>query len=281
MVNLNGKFVENNTLLSIENRGYQFGDALYEMLKVVGGNILFWEDHYFRLMASMRILRMEIPMTFTMEFLEQEILKTIEANNLSKATVKVRLNIDRGEGGKYLPETQNINYSVITERMNNEFYDVPEDSNITIDLFKDYFCAPGLLSTLKTNNKVIYVLGSIYAQENGLDDCILLNTDKNVLEATNGNLFLVNGTSIKTPSLEDGCIKGVMRKQVIELIRRSSEYQILEASISAFELQKADEVFITNVIAGIQPISIYRKKRYETKVSKALMQKLNESLRWS
>ena len=279
MVNINGTIFENDAnRLSLENRGYKFGDALFETIKVVQNRILFWEDHYFRLMASMRILRMEIPMAFTMEFLEKEILKTLNANNLSSSTTRVRFNIDRGEGGKYHPEKQKINYSIITEKIKNDVYTINDNLNYSVDLFKDYFVAPGLLSTLKTNNKIINVLGSIYANENGLDNCLLLNTNKNVVEALNGNLFLVHGTTIKTPPLGDGCLKGIMRKQTMELIKSSDGYEILEESVSAFELQKADELFITNVIQGIQPVSTYRKKTYGNKVSKDLVQKLNVKL---
>lgn len=279
MVNLNGTLVENLTdKLSLENRGYKFGDALFETLKVVHNNILFWEDHYFRLMASMRILRMEIPMSFTMEFLESEILKTIEANRLATSPVRVRLNIDRGAGGKYLPGGKAINYSIVTERLKDDLYALSGHLDYTVDLFKDHFVAPGLLSTLKTNNKIINVLGSIYAQDNGLDNCLLLNTNKNVAEALNGNLFLVTGTTIKTPPLADGCLKGIMRKQVMDLIKNSDGYNILEASVSAFELQKADELFLTNVIQGIQPITAYRKKTYGHKVSMDLVHRLNVKL---
>jgi len=84
MININGTLQENHRIISLENRGYKYGDALFETCKVVHGKILFWEDHYFRLMSSMRIMRMEIPMNFTMEFLESEILKTINANGFAK-----------------------------------------------------------------------------------------------------------------------------------------------------------------------------------------------------
>lgn len=275
MINFNGTIVE-NAKLSLDNRGYKWGDALYETLKVVNSKILFWEDHYFRLMASMRILRMEIPMTFTMEFLEQEILKTIQANNLNESAVKVRFNIDRGEGGEYIPNKKTINYSIETEKLEGNSYAFFEASNsYTVDLFKDYFVAPGLLSTLNTNNKIINVLGSIFAQENELDNCFLLNTDKNLIGALNGNVFLVNANKIKTPPILEGCSNGIMRKQILVLIKSVTDYEVEEASISVFELQKADEVFITNVIQGIQPVLRYRKKNYVTKVSQDLVQRLN------
>ena len=81
MVNFNGHLVSsNNSKLTTENRGYKYGDALFETLKVVNGKLFFWEDHYFRLMASMRIMRMDIPMNFTMEFLESEIFNRVSFN---------------------------------------------------------------------------------------------------------------------------------------------------------------------------------------------------------
>jgi branched-chain amino acid aminotransferase len=146
-------------------------------------------------------------------------------------------------------------------------------------LFKDYYVAPTLLSTLKTNNKTLNVVGSIYAKENILNNCFLLNTNKHIIEALNGNVFLVNGNLIKTPPISDGCLKGVMRKQIIDLLKTSKDYEFVEDSISAFELQKADELFITNVIVGIQPITKYRKKLFTTEVSNNLLQKINVKLR--
>jgi branched-chain amino acid aminotransferase len=279
MINLNGTFYpDSENSISIENRGYKYGDALFETLKVVKGKILFWEDHYFRLMSSMRILRMEIPMNFTMEFLEAEILKTLEINGLLSSNSRVRINVNRRDGGKYLPENHAIDYNIITERLDSDFYSLNE-STYTVDLFKDFFVAPGLLSTIKSNNKLINILGSIYSKENKLDNCLLLNTNKNVVEGLNGNLFLVSGKVIKTPPIEDGCLKGIMRKQVMEIISGIEEYELVETSISPFELQKADELFLTNVVVGIQPITSYRKKVYTNFVSRIIVDKLNLKVR--
>lgn len=281
MVNFNGSLIDSaESFFTSENRGYKYGDALFETLKVVNGKIFFWEDHYFRLMASMRIMRMDIPMNFTMEFLEAEILKTIEANNLSNTSARVRLNVDRGEGGKYLPgKTSKVAFNIVVETFNEPFYSVKDGQTYEVDLYKDFFIAPGLLSGLKNNNKAVQVMGSIYAQENDLENCLVLNTNKSVIEALNGNLFLVKGDKIKTPPLEDGCLKGVMRKQVLEILSKDVNLYTEETSISPFELQKADELFITNVIKGIVPITKYRKKTYGCELAKALTSKLNAKIR--
>jgi len=278
MINYNGNLVNNKAILNVENRGYNYGDALFETIKVSHGKILFWEDHYFRLMASMRIMRMEIPMDFTMEFLEKEITKTLEANTLLEVSARVKVLVDRESGGFYSPTSNNINYSITCSALGEDFYLLNETDYI-VDLYKDFYVSPSLLSTLKTNNKALHVLGSIYAKENDLDNCLLLNTNKQVIEALNGNLFLVKDKKIKTPPLEDGCLKGVIRKQLLAIIELLPEYELEVGSISAFELQKADELFVTNVIKGIVPITKYRKKNYTKEVAKILLQKLNVKIR--
>ncbi len=278
MINFNGTILEDHTNISINNRGYAYGDALFETIKVANGKLLFWEDHYFRLMASMRIMRMEIPMNFTMEYLENQINDTLEANYLESDNVRVKLIVHRNEGGLYLPKQNAVGYNISVKPLNSDVYVLNEDK-YEVDLFKDYFVAPTLLSTLKTNNKSINVVGSIYAEENGLNNCLLLNTDKSVIEALNGNLFLVSGNTIKTPPLADGCLKGVMRTQIMNFIDKMEDMELFETSISPFELQKADELFITNIITGIQSISKYRKKVYKNEVAKTLLAKLNMSVR--
>jgi branched-chain amino acid aminotransferase len=84
------------------------------------------------------------------------------------------------------------------------------------------------------------------------------------------------GNQLITPSIEDGCLNGIMRKQVLQVAKKMENLEVLEQSISPFDLQKADELFITNVITGIQPISKYRKKEYKSDLSKMLLEKIND-----
>ncbi|MEL6813140.1 MAG: aminotransferase class IV, partial [Bacteroidota bacterium] len=259
-------------------RGLQYGDALFETIKVSAGKILFWEDHYFRLMASMRIMRMEIPMNFTLEFLEEEIHRTIGANPVQESAYRVKLLVWRGWGGTYTPSSKEVSYSIFSEVLKEPFY-ILHDTPYEVELFKDHYINSGLLSTLKTNNKAIHVLGSIFAEENGYQNCLLLNENKQVVEALNGNLFLVQGYKIKTSPLTDGCLNGILRKQLISIIGQLPDYVLEEASISPFELQKADEMFITNTIVGIRRVTKYRKKEYGKEVTKELLAKLNVKAR--
>jgi branched-chain amino acid aminotransferase len=281
MVNFNGNIIKKDqAFLSINNRGFAYGDAVFETIKVTQNRILFLEDHYFRLMASMRILRMEIPMNFTLEFFNNEILNLVNASSLRQCPVRTKFIVNRVEGGLYTPKTNAIEYLILTKRLDNEFYEFYNE-DYKVDLFKDYCIAPSLISTIKSNKRIISIVGGIYAKENNFSNCLVLNTNKNIVEALNANIFLVKDNCIKTPPLQDGCIKGVMRKQIIEIIKLMTDYILEEASISPFELQKADELFLTNVISGIQPITHYRKKIYASEVSKQLLGKLNLKIRES
>ncbi|MAB30773.1 MAG: aminotransferase class IV [Formosa sp.] len=278
MININGTILEDSeAYLSVDNRGFSYGDAVFETIKV-NSKPLFWEVHYFRLMASMRILRMEIPMHFTPEFLESQIMDLVDPQSDKAKSYRIKLTVFRATGGYYTPTSNSVKFIITLSPLDSDIYNSHTDS-CEIELFKDYFIAPNLLSTLKTNNKAINVVGSIFAKENNYDNCLLLNTNKNIIEALNGNVFLVKDNVIKTPPLADGCLKGIIRDQLIDMISKSDNYDLIETSISPFELQKADEIFITNVIQGIKPVTKFRKKTYTTEVAKKFQNKLNIKLR--
>jgi branched-chain amino acid aminotransferase len=259
------------------NRAFLYGDAVFETVKILDNKILFLEDHYFRLMASMRILRMEIPMNFTMEFFENEILNVTRNENLSNSA-RARMTVYRKEGGLYLPENNNIDYCISVSKIEKVTYEI-EKNDYEVDLFKDFYISKQLLSTIKSTNKLINITGSIYAKENGYDNCLLLNEEKNIVEALNGNLFMLKEGVLSTPPLSDGCLNGIMRKQILILAKTIENIEVIETTISPFDLQKADELFITNVIKGIQPITKYRKKKYAANISNTLVSKLNVKIR--
>ena len=259
MINFNGELLfKENIKLTTDNRGFKYGDGIFETIKVVNEKVIFWEDHYFRLMASMRMLRMKIPMEFTLEFLEKEILKTVAVLE-DGASFRVRLNVFRKDGGLYTPKTNAIDYLIEVSESNYKTKETYE-----IDVFKDFYNYSGLLSTIKTNNRMLNTLASIYANENDLDNCILVNERKGVVEVANANIFIVKNNIVKTPALTEGCIKGVVRSKVIDILIKNKDFTIEETVISPFEIQKADEVFITNAIMGIQAVTKYKKKSFNT-----------------
>ena len=274
MINFNGNIVSSNTNVLANNRAFLYGDGVFETVKIVNDKILFLEDHYFRLMSSMRVVRMEIPMNFTMEYLEEQILAVVNANSSGNSS-RARITVYRNDGGYYLPQNNSISFIINSVPIEKTLYSF-EKYTYEVDLYKDFYITKQLLSSIKTTNKIINITGSIFASENGLDNCLLLNDSKNVVEALQGNIFMLLGNKLITPPVSEGCLNGVMRKQIIALAKKMEKLEVVEEIISPFDLQKADELFITNVIKGIQPITQYRKKNFNTILSKELLEKLNE-----
>ena len=276
MINFNGILQDSDTNLLDQNRGFLYGDGVFETLKIVGVKILFFEDHYFRLMAAMRIVRMEIPMNFTLEYLEEQVLSLVEKNKIEQSA-RARITVYRNNGGLYLPTNNTVSFLIQTSAIENPVYSISE-KEYEVDLYKDFYIPKQLLSTLKTTNKMIHVTGSIYAKENDLDNCILLNDSKNVVEALQGNLFMRKGNTLITPPISEGCLNGIMRKQILSFAKKETNLEVVEQVISPFDLQKADELFVTNVIRGIQPITKYRKKEFEQDTAKVLNTILKQHL---
>ena len=279
MVNYNGNIQENSAVLVESNRGFLYGDSVFETIKVLDNKVLFLEDHYFRLMASMRICRMEIPMSFTMEFIEEQIVSLVAALPKSNS-FRVRFSVFRNSDGFYSSVSNEVEFIVVALPLGNELYKI-EKETYEVELYKDFFIPKQLLSTLKTNNKMLQITGSIFAKENDYDNCLVLNDQKNVVEALQSNLFMKMDNVITTPPISDGCLNGIMRKQVLELLNKTEGIEVIEKSISPFDLQKADELFLTNVISGIQPITKYRKKEFTSDFSKQILVKLNAKIRLS
>ena len=276
MINFNGLIVSNETNMLTQNRAFLYGDAVFETVKIMDSKILFLEDHYFRLMSSMRVIRMEIPMNFTMEYLEEQILTLAKSKNLAISS-RARITVYRNDGGYYLPQDNTVSFLISVESLDTAFYSI-DKKDYVVDLYTDFYVSKQLLSSIKTTNKIINITASIFANENGLDNCLLLNDSKNVIEALQGNLFMLKGNVLTTPPVSEGCLNGVMRKQILALARKIEYLEVVEEVISPFDLQKADELFITNVIKGIQPITKYRKKEFTTDLASKLVRNLNDTL---
>ena len=261
-INKNGEILsDEGSSALIDNRAFKYGDGLFDTLKFTDGHVHFAEEHYFRLVSSMRMLRMKIPQGFTLEVYIEHIVKTVECNGLQKGA-RIRVNVFRSGGGRYTPDSNASEFIIevgsLSERNYNEY---------EIELFKDFYVTSGLLSTIKTNNRMINVLASIYAQENDYQNVLLINEKKELVEAANSNVFLVKGRELITPSLNSGCINGIIRKKVLEIAQKNLELTTSETQVSPFELLKADEVFLTNSINEFQKVYRYRKKTYKSEVT--------------
>ena len=275
MINSNGNLVPSSDAgLSFFNRGFSYGDALFETVKAVGNKLLFWEDHYFRLMASMRLLRMEIPMTFTPEYFVDQCMQLIQAQEVTSPAWRLRLTVFRDSRGRYTPDHNRVAFVICCEPLSQDFF-LDQVTKYKVDLYKDHYVQAGMLPNLKTNNKILNIIGSIFAKENDLDNCILVNDNKEVVEALQSNLFLLFGQEIHTPPLTSGCLDGIIRKQIIRMAKEL-DLTLKERVINPFDLQKADELWLTNTIQGIRAVTNYRRKTYHSQIYPKAVALLNK-----
>lgn len=276
MVNFNGRVVERDELRFEDfARATMYGDAVFETIRMREGELLFLEDHYFRLMASMRILRMPIPMDFTPEFFVEEAEKLAEEEAVENG--RLRLQVTRVAQGKYTPSSEQSTAWWMELEELEEYEYVWKDRGLTVDLFKDHYIQAGLLSSIKSSNSLPYVLGGIYAKENGLDAVLMVNDKKMLVEANAANVFVLKGNVLRTAPLEDGALRGVFRKNVLGWAKEIG-LEIKEESINPFDLQKADEIWLTNTITGVQWVENYRKRTYTGEKAKELVGLLQRKL---
>ena len=268
----NGTFVKKNTLsLSIDNRGFKYGDSFFETIRCHDGKPLFWEEHYFRIAGSFCVLKMDPPLDFESENIQSIIIELLIRNNLESKPSRIRITFFRLGEGYYLPNSNQVQFFMEAEEISNNRYQLNK-LGLHVSLYQENIISHNSISNIKSNNKLINILAAIYASDNNYDDCILLNHNKHIVESISGNIFIVLDGKLQTPPLSDGCIDGVMRR----IILKNKTINTEEKSISILELFNADEIFITNVISGIKWIATIRSHTYQNNTSVDLIKFLNK-----
>ena len=272
MVNINGEIHPNDdAFISIFNTSLISGDLIFENLIVSSNKVLFYEEHYFNLLSSMRILKIKIPMSFTPEFLEEQLLSLYIKSGFVNEKILMRILICNNVASNANPNS--VNYYIYDAHKIN--YSTNNFEKYTLDVFKDYFKNTGLLSNLTTNNQLIQRIGLRYCEENDFNDCVILNNSKIISETLNGNIFMIMNDKVLTPTLKDGSNNNVIRSKIIELVNNDIEgYEIIEQPLSVFDIQKSDELFISNINFGIQPVRKFRKKVFTDKITSLIKNKL-------
>lgn len=278
MINYNGDILPNDALfLNSRNSAFQFGDTIFELLRYTGDRILFLESHYFRLMAVMRQLRMEIPMHFTLEFLESQMLYTLKANGIISKPSQIKISIFRNIYTASGTPMDHICFVIEHSPLEAAAYKV-ESSERTADIFKDYLIPLDGFSSLPMTNGPIRKLAEIYARENGFDTVLLLNQQKEVCETLDGTLFLRFDNELVTPPNNSGCGLSIIRDELINFILKNKEFNIDSRPISPFDLQKADEIFSVSEEKGFSPVSKLKKANYTKTAAERLSRLFNASL---
>ena len=237
---------ESDFQLSINDRAFQYGDGLFETIRYANGQIWFWSDHFARLSAGMTVLQLTQPYGFTAETIYQRILQILAANELINQSARIKIQVWRQPGGLYTP-TQNKTNLLITAQPGNPFSSTDKSKTGIYDAFR---LTHSPVSAFKTLNALPYVMAGLYKQQKDFDEVILLDTGGNVAECLASNLFWFSHQTLYTPSLQTGCINGIIRQQLLRLAPKSG-IAVAEGLYQPQALAQAEAVFCANVM-GIQ-----------------------------
>lgn len=261
-INFNGKIQDaDQPALLVSNRGYRYGDGLFETMKLMNSEILLESFHFERLLSGLSLLKFEILELFASGSLKQEIVSLCKKNQCEKLA-RVRLSVSRGNGGLY-DEDRTLQYIIECWPLNGSVNQLNENG-LVIDIYPEVRKSCDVFSNLKSANFLPYSMAALYAKENKLHDCLLLNESGNIADATTANLFIIKDGIITTPALSEGCVDGVMRRHLLEKLRVMG-FGLREGVLKVNALENADEVFLTNAIHGIRGVRQFRDKRYSTK----------------
>lgn len=271
-INFNGEIIQSQTpVLTVSNRGFRYGDGLFESMRYMKGELKFPELHLDRLRKGMRMLKLEGYSQIDSYFLKEKTEELIRKNKIG-TDAKVRLIIYRNGDGLYSPVTNKLGY--VLQAVKSDLLRYGEGRGLIIDVFNEHTKPVNSLSNLKTCNSMLFVLAGIFKNQHRLDEVIILNQSGFLCEALTSNVFVVYNKQIYTPALSEGCIGGVMRQVVMRIIKEN-DLPLIEAQISPEILNEAEEIFLTNASFGIRWVMGYNRKRYFNEVSKFLIEQLN------
>jgi len=258
--------------VSFENRAFRYGDALFETMRLCNNKLMFVRDHVTRLKLGMTVLRMNVPAEFNSENIQELIINLLK-HNTHAPNARIRLTVFRNEGGYYTPETNDISFLIESEELPG-MYELNQ-KGLWIDIYGDIKKSLNKLANIKSGNALLYVMAGLSKQSMKLDECFIVNETGNICESISSNVFVVKNGTIYTPPLNEGCVAGIMRKQILAL---AHEHKILafESPLSTYTLLNADEIFLTNSIQGVQWVGQFKDKFYTNKTAQFFIDKLNQ-----
>jgi branched-chain amino acid aminotransferase len=258
--NYNGKFQKEDTaIIGADSRALRYGDGLFETMKIKNGKIELVDEHFARLWKGMQVLQFDVPKHFSPEKLEEQIITLAQKNKLEDFA-RVRLCIFRGDGGLYDAKNHTPNFIIQTWPLpegNGEW----NSNGLVAGIYTEVKKSCDILSNLKHNNYMPYVLAALKAKKEKWNDAILLNTSGNICDSTIANVFILKHKEVFTPALSEGCVAGIMRQELIQFLKLN-DWQIQEKAITEEELLNADEVFLTNSMYNIRWVQSIGNSKY-------------------
>ena len=223
----------------------------------------------------MERLHLHWPNAFSIQNFEQECLKIYP----QKGDFRVRFTAWRAGTGLYTPNSQETHFLISGSLLDSAPYPFPTEG-LSLHLFEEKAIHPDQYSWIKSTNAMTYVLAGIAKQASNWDDCLILNTQGRIAEASSSNIFLIKGQSLISPPLSEGGIAGIVRSVLLEEASQAG-FWVEEKSIDETALLAADEVFLSNSIAGIKWVGRYKNSTFGQEKSRQVHSILSKTAKKS
>lgn len=256
---------EKNTDMTFQNNAFLYGDAVKVHFFIKNSQLIMAEECYFFLMASMRKMRMNIPLSFTLEFFSDIFLAAIAENQVKEGVIELLAYRNRDDG--FSAKTPVHFYFEI--RQKDEVLKISD--KYELDLMKEISVNTNVLSNIKVHSPE-NIYAEIYAKENDLDDVIFLNPNKKIARTIYGNLLLLEENTIKIPKQTEGAYISPLMENFVTFVHKNNLATIEEAELSAFESQKAEEILVISDEKGIFTVSKIRNKEFGNERYKKMLE---------
>jgi branched-chain amino acid aminotransferase len=273
-INFNGNILRSDTaILTADNRGFRYGDGLFETMKVVQGRLLLERYHFERLLSGIRLLQFGPSPSFTPEKLVVQVRDLCKING-HQALARVRLVVFREDGDLYDAVSHSPQYVIQSFPLSPQSSQLNEQG-LVIDVFPDGRKSCDVLANLKSNNYLLYALAALYARGHQLNDCLVLNSHDRIADSTIANLFYCSQGKIYTPPLTEGCVAGVMRRRLLKVLPNAG-YSVQEKETTRDDLEGAEEVFLTNALKGIKWVRSFGTATYDCQLITSMCRRLSD-----
>jgi branched-chain amino acid aminotransferase len=267
----NQYFLSSKPVINVSNRGFRFGDGLFETMRVYEGRILNADFHFERLFHGMKMLQFDIPEYFSKEYILNGVNEVLLKNSIFE-NARIRLMVFRGDGNIYDIENNIPNIIIETFVLHNKIE--LNEKGLCVDIFPDVKKSCDPFSNLKSNNALASVMARLFAKKNNLDDAVILNCFNRICESSIANVFIVKDERIFTPPLSEGCIDGTFRRWMLEKFS-PKEYFVSEKILSVDDLFAGDELFLTNSIQPIRWVRNVGEKVYSNRITKEIFKEIS------
>lgn len=251
---INGRLVvEQKARIPVKDRGFLYGDGLYETLRSYKGNLFMLDAHIKRLFHSLKVLKYNI--SFDEEYLKNAVIKTIGKNNLLKGDTYIKIIVTRGifNGEFHFTSRCRPNLIIIAEKLRP----YPQEDYIEgVNIISSSIRRPSVGQSLYSH-KLLNYFENIFAKDEAHKNCaqeaVFLTRDHLVLEGASSNIFFVKRGTVYTPPLTQNILPGVTRDVAMDLCRKNM-IKVKERKVHYRDIINADEIFKTSSVAGIVPV---------------------------